>query len=277
MAAGIIYQTVTTTLGETVELAFYVDDTVTPTQWTPVRRVDPSQFAFNSGNVGATTFRVVNATDDPALAAIVTAINNSAVGKAEDAASASADTGVGLLAVRKATPANTSDTDGDYEFVQMSAGHVWVAPPPLTKVSANFTAAGTTPSYISGEWISDNATAGSVTKLSWSIGRSAGIIRRVRIRKSDQTVATPTIRLWLWDATFTVAVGNDAAGAQPLQDAIGYVDVPVTSAGSDDAVGWANCDIPFSAATVFGLIQSLSTFTGATSEVWTIDLWYLPG
>lgn len=39
MAAGIIYQTVTTTTGETVELAFYVDDTVTPTTWTPVTSI----------------------------------------------------------------------------------------------------------------------------------------------------------------------------------------------------------------------------------------------
>jgi hypothetical protein len=39
MAAGVIYQTVTTTTGETVELAFYVDDTGTPTQWTPVSRI----------------------------------------------------------------------------------------------------------------------------------------------------------------------------------------------------------------------------------------------
>lgn len=47
--------------------------------------------------------------------------------KAEDAASADGDVGVGMLAVRKATPANTSGTDGDYEFVQMSAGRVWVS------------------------------------------------------------------------------------------------------------------------------------------------------
>lgn len=39
MAAGVIYQTVTTTTGETVELAFYVDDTVTPTTWVPVSRL----------------------------------------------------------------------------------------------------------------------------------------------------------------------------------------------------------------------------------------------
>lgn len=45
--------------------------------------------------------------------------------KAEDAASANAHTGIGALAVQKATPANTAGTDGDYEFLQMSAGRLW--------------------------------------------------------------------------------------------------------------------------------------------------------
>jgi hypothetical protein len=31
------------------------------------------------------------------------------------------------MAVRKATPANTSDTDGDYEMLQMSAGRLWTS------------------------------------------------------------------------------------------------------------------------------------------------------
>jgi hypothetical protein len=31
------------------------------------------------------------------------------------------------MAVRKATPANTSGTDGDYEFLQMSAGRLWTS------------------------------------------------------------------------------------------------------------------------------------------------------
>lgn len=47
------------------------------------------------------------------------------LGKAEDAASASADVGVGALAVQKAVPANTAGTDGDYEFLQVSAGRLW--------------------------------------------------------------------------------------------------------------------------------------------------------
>ena len=44
----------------------------------------------------------------------------------EDAASANADPGVRVFAVRKATPANTSGTDGDYECLQVSAGRLWV-------------------------------------------------------------------------------------------------------------------------------------------------------
>lgn len=48
------------------------------------------------------------------------------IAKAEDVASADADTGVPAMAVRKATPANTSGTDGDYEMLQMSAGRLWV-------------------------------------------------------------------------------------------------------------------------------------------------------
>jgi hypothetical protein len=49
------------------------------------------------------------------------------LGKAEDGASADGDTGIGMLAVRKATPANTSGADGDYEFLQMSAGRLWAS------------------------------------------------------------------------------------------------------------------------------------------------------
>jgi hypothetical protein len=45
--------------------------------------------------------------------------------KAEDAASANGDLGIPAMAVRKATPANTSNTDGDYEFLQMSQGRLW--------------------------------------------------------------------------------------------------------------------------------------------------------
>jgi hypothetical protein len=51
----------------------------------------------------------------------------SAIAKAEDAASADLDVGVPAMAVRKASPANTSGNDGDYEMLQMSAGRLWAS------------------------------------------------------------------------------------------------------------------------------------------------------
>jgi hypothetical protein len=50
-----------------------------------------------------------------------------AIAKAEDVASADADVGVPAMAVRKATPANTSGTDGDYEMLQISGGRLWAS------------------------------------------------------------------------------------------------------------------------------------------------------
>jgi hypothetical protein len=49
------------------------------------------------------------------------------IAKAEDVASADADVGVPAMAIRKAAPANTSGTDGDYEMLQISAGRLWAS------------------------------------------------------------------------------------------------------------------------------------------------------
>lgn len=57
------------------------------------------------------------------------------LGKAEDAAHASGDTGVMSLAVRTDTPTNRSGADGDYEPLQVSAGRLW-ASSVVTSISA---------------------------------------------------------------------------------------------------------------------------------------------
>lgn len=46
--------------------------------------------------------------------------------RAEDVASADGHKGVVQMAVRQDTPANTSNTDGDYEIPKMSGGRMWV-------------------------------------------------------------------------------------------------------------------------------------------------------
>lgn len=97
---------------------------------TNLSQLGGAAIAMNTGVRTAGTQRVTIATDDlvPITGTVTASIAASAttIAKAEDAASADADVGVPTLAVRKAIPANTSGTDGDYEFLQMSAGRLWV-------------------------------------------------------------------------------------------------------------------------------------------------------
>lgn len=79
--------------------------------------VDVASVAGNVTVVNAGTFAV--------QATVAAAATN--IAKAEDVASADADVGVPAMAVRKATPANTSGADGDYEMIQMSAGRLWTS------------------------------------------------------------------------------------------------------------------------------------------------------
>lgn len=165
-----------------------------------------------------------------------------------------------------------------YPRVKISAGQDGTAVDSGTfTVSSNFNRPSNTTAYAVGDSVSDNTTAGSVTPLSWAIPASAAAIRRIRVRKSDQTVATPTLRLYLFESSPTVGSGDNAAFAQALAACIGYVDVDVINAGSDDAVGWTDCDIPVVAATMYGLLTTLSVFTPASAETFTVTVWGLNG
>ena len=75
--------------------------------------------AYASGSIAS------GAIASGAIAAGAIATGATSIAAAEDDASANLDTGVKIFAVQKATPANTAGTDGDYEFLQMSAGRLW--------------------------------------------------------------------------------------------------------------------------------------------------------
>lgn len=107
--------------------------------------------AGGSGTVSALTQRVVLATDvalpagtnaigklaansgvdigDVDVTTVVPGTGATSLGKAEDAAHASGDTGVAVLARRADVPASSAGTDGDYATVNQDAsGRAWVRP-----------------------------------------------------------------------------------------------------------------------------------------------------
>ena len=167
-----------------------------------------------------------------------------------------------------------------YQRVKVSVGADGVAADGGTyKVSANFNRPADTNDYVVGDAIANSTTAGSVTPMSFAITGQKGIVRRVRIKKSDQTIATPTIRVWLFDASPAPGAGDNAAFTAPLANCVGFVDVAVTSAGSDDAVGFEDCDVPVTVATVYGLLQTQTAYdcANASAETYDVTLWYLAG
>lgn len=82
----------------------------------------------------------------------------------EDRASANADPGVQLLAVRKATPANLSSDDGDYEPLQVSAGRLWASVLVDTALPAGNNNIGDVDAVQSGTW--NIGTVTTVTTVS---------------------------------------------------------------------------------------------------------------
>lgn len=122
------------------------------------------------------------------------AAGTTTIGKAEDAASADADVGVPAMAVRKATPANTSGTDGDYEFLQMSAGRLWA--------SATIDAA-------------LPAGTNAIGKLSSNTGVTIGAVEIA----AAQTLATVTTVTTVTSIGTSVTPGTSAAHLGKAEDA----------------------------------------------------------
>lgn len=134
-----------------------VDPTGTTTQ--PVS----GTITANIGTSGSLALEAGN------LATVAGAVHN------EDAASLNDHPGIAAMAVRKATPANTSGTDGDYEMLQMSAGRLWTS---TTLDAAIPTGSNVIGALTANQSVNVAQVAGTTTDTN-SGNKSAGTIRMV--------------------------------------------------------------------------------------------------
>lgn len=121
-----------------------------------------------------------------AITSIVPGTGATNLGKAEDSAHASGDTGVAVLAKRTDTPASSAGTDGDYATInQDSLGHLW-------------SREGFAPAY------ENNTTGKAIVEESYSTTRvtadgqikaSAGFVRHISFAATG-TVTAGTITLY---------------------------------------------------------------------------------
>lgn len=170
--------------------------------------------------------------------------------KKEDVASADGDAGIPAMVVRKATPANTSGTDGDYEFLQSSGGYLWVhdnkglSNLAFVATFSTLTRPANTTAYTAADSISDNATAGSVTALSATVSDVNDdpiFISDILVQSTDTGLAGKKLRAYLFNADPTastgVGAGDNATYSQKMNGYIGSFMGWMETGFSDGTVG----------------------------------------
>ncbi len=217
-------------------------------------------------NGGAVSAQHVQRTVQSARTANGVAVD---VAKAEDVASADGDVGLPILAVRQDAPANSSGTDGDFEFLRMSAGRLWASSlvtdgTRTLSVIADSTAYVAQTGLLVGGYDDSNtmnfinmdqttlgvkvAGGGSVDGPNFGVPVAVGG-RASATAPSNVSADNDLTNSWfLLDRAGWTAI-QAAAGALIGGDATNGLDVDVTRAPSSSATGAA---IP-SQATMFGL------------------------
>lgn len=290
MAAGIIQGTVTTTLNETIEMSWLVDDTGTPTKWWNVSHLINSagnSAAFGNGAMGATVLRTTLATDDPAVVALgviggyLDTVETKLQAIADDIVAATVSTvtsdqasNAAGLPVRQVPGETHVGALGGHTIVQAASGTI--------------TRPADTTAYASGELVANSVTAGSVTNLQFTtaarISGGSGLIVGARIQKSTNSVTNAAFRLHLFSVapTYTSAGDNSALSTVVVASAkgyLGYVDITAMTAFSDVAWGTGAIDnsrgnAPFVAAAqiIYGLLEARGAYTPGNAEVFTVSL-----
>jgi hypothetical protein len=195
-----------------------------------------------------------------------------AIAKAEDVAWADADVGVPAMAVRKASPANTSGTDGDYEMLQVSAGRLWVDASGVTLTVTG--AGGTFPTTVAD---GGNVTFGSKADPKSTATDTTAVSIVSVLKQISASVQAPPSQPVTNAGVFAVqsAVSGDVAhgasnSGNPLQngcEAIAHGANPTAVTAGQRTKAYANrAGIPFTIGGHPNIVTSRTQFTAAQTD-----------
>jgi len=175
---------------------------------------------------------------------------------------------------------NSEPGSSDYGVTARIAGTANVAQLPEV-VSANFTRPANTTAYASADLVANNTTAGSVTPLSWTVGRSSPgrcWITAARLKKSNTSTTNASFRLHLFTSSPTVTNGDNGVFTLNEQNHIGTIDLTALFAFSDSALAYGAANygpiaVDLSGSqTLYGLLEARAAYTPGSSEVFTVNL-----
>lgn len=201
---------------------------------------------------------------------------------AEDQASGDGHTGFRMLATRKATPANTSGTDGDYEFLQMANGALWVSPLGFqVTCSTDITRPADTAPYTANDAWSDSTTAPTSGGFTFTgAGRKSGgsgVITDAIITTSNDAGTLLQGEIWIFDTSVTNINDNAAFAVSDteIKSYVGKIAFTLEDAGNNGSYHAANLNYGFTcvgSANLRFLVKVKNAYTPASGEVLTVRL-----
>lgn len=151
----------------------------------------------------------------------------------------------------------------------------------IVNIAASVTRPADTTPYNSGDLVANNTSAGSVTPLSWIVGRYSGgsiCIRRAKLSKSSTGLTNASFRLHLYTSAPTVTNGDNGAWVSTESGYLGAIDVTVDRAFSASAAGigvpvsGSEINAVLTGTTLYGLLEARAAYTPASAEVFTATL-----
>lgn len=160
----------------------------------------------------------------------------------------------------------------------------------IQTTKATFTRPADTTAYASGDLMANSTTAGSVTPMSFALPFTSGtgqtILQRARIVKSGTTATLSAFRMHLYEASPTVANGDNGAwSTDKAASYLGFMDFPTLLLAFTDGCAHFGANAAGSemrlrlaaGTTVFGLLEARAAYVPASGEIFTVTLETLDG
>ena len=221
-----------------------------------------------------------------AIAAGAIAAGATSIAENEDVASAAADRGVKVLVVQKATPVNTAGTDGDYEFLQISDGKLWVQNVGFaTTINTSVTRPADTTAYAANDCWSNSTSAPTAGGFTFTdaarISGGSGIITDIWISSSADPATLLQGELWIIDQAGT-NINDNAAFTMTDANVLNLVAVvpftmltTVAGSGTNSYAHIQNLSIGFTCvgtANLRFLVKVKNAYTPISAEVLNFKL-----
>lgn len=154
----------------------------------------------------------------------------------------------------------------------------------ISTATASFTRPNDTTAYASGDLVANNTTAGSVAPLALTLdnpARVGTIISRALLSKSGTTATNANFRIHFYDASPTVANGDNAAwSSNKAANYLGYIDQTAMLAFTDGCAGFAGAAagsemrvrLSAGGSTIYALLEAKAAYTPVAQEVFTLKI-----